>query len=50
MIHQVTRSDGVHLSALRGPLRIDGLRPPGNGRAAPAVGADSARIRAEFGL
>jgi crotonobetainyl-CoA:carnitine CoA-transferase CaiB-like acyl-CoA transferase len=50
MVHQVTRSDGVRLSALRGPLRIDGLRPPGNGRAAPAVGADSARIRAEFGL
>ncbi len=50
MVHQVTRSDGVHLSALRGPLRIDGHRPPGNGRAAPAVGADSARIRAEFGL
>jgi crotonobetainyl-CoA:carnitine CoA-transferase CaiB-like acyl-CoA transferase len=50
MVHQVTRNDGVHLSALRGPLRIDGQRLPGNGRAAPAVGADSAGIRAEFGL
>lgn len=50
MVHDVTRSDGVCLSALRGPLRIDGLRPPGNGRAAPTVGADSQRIRAEFDL
>jgi len=50
LVHEVTRGDGLRLSALRGPLRFDGRRSAGNGRAAPAIGADSARIRAEFGL
>jgi hypothetical protein len=38
------------LWTLRAPIRVDGARPPGNGRAAPQVGEDSARLRAEFGL
>jgi CoA:oxalate CoA-transferase len=50
MVQEVLREDGVALRTLRAPLRVDGVRPMGNGRAAPRVGADSARIRAEFGL
>jgi crotonobetainyl-CoA:carnitine CoA-transferase CaiB-like acyl-CoA transferase len=50
IVQEVTRGDGVALCTLRAPLRIDGVRLPGNGAAAPQVGADSARLRAEFGL
>jgi crotonobetainyl-CoA:carnitine CoA-transferase CaiB-like acyl-CoA transferase len=50
MLQEVVRGDGVGLTTLRAPLRIDGARPAGNGRAAPQVGADSERLRAEFGL
>ncbi len=50
LVHEVSRTDGLRLSALRGPLRFDSRRPRGNGRAAPTIGADSARIKAEFGL
>jgi crotonobetainyl-CoA:carnitine CoA-transferase CaiB-like acyl-CoA transferase len=50
MVQAVTRPDGIALHTLRAPLRFDGARPPGNGRAAPEVGADTARLRKEFGL
>jgi crotonobetainyl-CoA:carnitine CoA-transferase CaiB-like acyl-CoA transferase len=50
MLQEVVREDGVRLTTLRAPLRFDGERPAGNGRAAPQVGADSDRLRAEFGL
>jgi len=46
MEREVTR-DGVTLRTVRGPVRIDGA-VPGNGRAAPALGADTARIRQEL--
>ncbi len=39
--------DGVALRGLRGPLRINGAAL-GDGRAAPALGADTARIKAEL--
>ncbi len=49
MLQTVTRDDGVSILTTRSPLRIDGERPR-TGRAAPLIGEQSARIRAEFGL
>jgi crotonobetainyl-CoA:carnitine CoA-transferase CaiB-like acyl-CoA transferase len=48
MLHTVTR-DGLAIRTTRGPVRIDGERPA-SAIAAPCVGADTAAIRAEFGL
>lgn len=50
MVQEVMRGDGMGLWTLRAPIRVDGARPPGNGRGAPQVGEHSARLRAEFGL
>jgi len=49
MLQTVTRADGVSIDTTRSPLRINGKRAA-VGQAAPLVGADSAAIRAEFGL
>ncbi|KUF09902.1 CaiB/BaiF CoA transferase family protein [Pseudoponticoccus marisrubri] len=49
MLQTVTRADGVALRTTRTPLVIDGQRAQ-DGRAAPRIGADTARIREEFGL
>lgn len=49
MLQTVTRSDGVSIDTTRSPLRINGKRAVVR-QAAPLVGADSAAIRAEFGL
>ena len=46
---QTVRRAGVALRTTRAPLRIDGVRPD-CAAAAPQVGADSAAIRAEFGI
>lgn len=48
MLQRVER-DGVGLTTTSSPLRIDGVRSR-NPAAAPAPGADTARIRLEFGL
>lgn len=48
MLQRVER-DGVGLTTTRSPMRIDGMRS-GFTAAAPATGADTARIRAEFDL
>jgi crotonobetainyl-CoA:carnitine CoA-transferase CaiB-like acyl-CoA transferase len=49
MLQEVMRGDGVSLATTRLPLRLDGRRPA-TPRAAPRIGEDSTRIRAEFGL
>ncbi|TPW27486.1 CoA transferase [Martelella alba] len=49
MLQTVTREDGVSITTTRSPLRIDGKRGA-TGRAAPLIGEQSARIRAEFNL
>ncbi|MDD7970883.1 CaiB/BaiF CoA transferase family protein [Roseinatronobacter alkalisoli] len=49
MLQTVTRGDELSVATTRTPLRIDGIRP-GTRAAAPLIGADSAQIRAEFGL
>ncbi len=49
LLQTVTRDDGVSIVTTRSPLRIDGQRPH-SADAAPKIGADSAAIRAEFGL
>ncbi|MEO8240942.1 MAG: CaiB/BaiF CoA-transferase family protein [bacterium] len=49
LLQTVTRDDGVSILTTRSPLRIDGQRPA-CADAAPRIGADSAAIRAEFGL
>lgn len=49
MLQTVTRADGVSIDTTRSPLRINGKRAVVR-QAAPLVGADSAAIRAEFGL
>lgn len=49
MLQTVTRDDAVSILTTRAPLRINGVRP-GTVAAAPAIGAHSAAIRAEFGL
>ncbi|WP_176082889.1 CaiB/BaiF CoA-transferase family protein [Martelella sp. HB161492] len=49
MLQTVTREDGVSITTTRSPLRIDGKRGA-TGRAAPLIGEQSDRIRAEFNL
>lgn len=50
MVQEVGREDGARLRTLRAPLRFEGARPTGNGRAAPLVGQHTSRLREEFGL
>ncbi|HLV83062.1 CaiB/BaiF CoA transferase family protein [Devosia alba] len=49
MLQTVTREDNVSITTTRSPLRINGQRAR-TYRAAPLIGEQSARIRAEFGL
>jgi len=49
MLQTVTREDNVSILTTRSPLRINGERAR-TSRAAPLIGEQSARIRAEFGL
>lgn len=49
MLQTVTREDNVSILTTSSPLRIDGKRPH-TGRAAPLIGEQSKKIRAEFGL
>jgi len=49
MLQTVTREDDVAILTTRSPIRIDGQRAR-TSRAAPLIGEQSARIRAEFGL
>lgn len=49
MLQTVTREDNVAITTTKSPLRINGQRAQTH-RAAPLVGEQSARIRAEFGL
>lgn len=49
MLQTVTREDNVSITTTRSPLRVNGVRAR-TGRAAPLVGEQSAKIRAEFGL
>ncbi|MGB3025659.1 CaiB/BaiF CoA transferase family protein [Paradevosia shaoguanensis] len=49
MLQTVTREDNVSITTTRAPLRINGKRPKTH-RAAPLIGEQSAKIRAEFGL
>lgn len=49
MLQTVTREDNVSITTTRSPLRVNGERARTH-RAAPLVGEQSARIRAEFGL
>ena len=49
MLQHVTREDGVDILTTRSPLRVNGVRARTT-RAAPLIGEQSAKIRAEFGL
>ncbi len=49
MLQTVTREDNVSILTTRSPLRVDGKRAT-TSRAAPLIGEQSAKIRAEFGL
>lgn len=49
MLQTVTRNDDVSILTTRSPLRINGRRPVTT-RAAPQIGEQSAKIRAEFDL
>jgi len=49
MLQTVTREDNVSITTTRAPLRINGKRPR-TSRAAPLIGEQSEKIRAEFGL
>lgn len=49
MLQTVTREDNVSITTTRSPLRVNGVRARTQ-RAAPLVGEQSAKIRAEFGL
>jgi len=49
MLQNVTRDDGVDILTTRSPLRVNGKRARSS-RAAPLIGEQSAKIRAEFGL
>jgi crotonobetainyl-CoA:carnitine CoA-transferase CaiB-like acyl-CoA transferase len=49
MLQVVTREDNVSITTTRSPLRINGKRAQTT-RAAPLIGEQSAKIRAEFGL
>lgn len=51
LLQTVSRGDGVAVCTTAAPIRIGGQRAGrADGAAAPRVGADSAAIRAEFGL
>ncbi|WFU08308.1 CaiB/BaiF CoA-transferase family protein [Rhizobium sp. CB3090] len=47
MLQTVTRSDGVSVRTTASPIRVDGIRSK-NGSAAPTIGSESEKIRAEF--
>jgi crotonobetainyl-CoA:carnitine CoA-transferase CaiB-like acyl-CoA transferase len=49
MLQTVTREDNVSITTTRSPLRVNGVRSQTH-RAAPLIGEQSAKIRAEFGL
>jgi len=49
MLQTVRREDGVSIETTRSPLRVNGVRAR-TSRAAPLIGEQSAKIRAEFGL
>ena len=49
MLQTVTREDNVSITTTKSPLRINGQRAQTH-RAAPLIGEQSAKIRAEFGL
>lgn len=49
MLQTVTREDGVRIETTRSPLRVNGRRAT-TARAAPLIGEQSDKIRAEFGL
>ncbi|WDR00678.1 CaiB/BaiF CoA-transferase family protein [Devosia sp. J2-20] len=49
MLQTVTREDNVSITTTRSPLRVNGQRARTH-RAAPLIGEQSAKIRAEFGL
>lgn len=49
MLQTVTHDDGVSIETTRSPIRVDGVRARTH-RAAPLIGEQSAKIRAEFGL
>jgi crotonobetainyl-CoA:carnitine CoA-transferase CaiB-like acyl-CoA transferase len=49
MLQVVTREDNVSITTTKSPLRINGKRNATT-RAAPLIGEQSAKIRAEFGL
>lgn len=49
MLQTVTREDNVSITTTRSPIRINGQRAR-TSRAAPLIGEQSARIRAEFNL
>ncbi|HEY8576065.1 MAG TPA: CaiB/BaiF CoA-transferase family protein [Devosia sp.] len=49
MLQTVTREDNVSITTTRSPLRVNGVRAR-TSRAAPLIGEQSERIRAEFGL
>ncbi|WP_395817216.1 CaiB/BaiF CoA transferase family protein [Devosia sp.] len=49
MLQTVTRADNVSITTTRSPIRINGQRAR-TSRAAPLIGEQSARIRAEFNL
>lgn len=49
MLQTVTREDDVSITTTRSPIRINGQRAR-TSRAAPLIGEQSARIRAEFNL
>jgi len=47
MLQTVTRGDGVSVQTTASPIRVNGERAK-NGLAAPAIGSQSDKIRAEF--
>jgi len=47
MLQTVTRGDGVSVQTTASPIRVNGVRAK-NGLAAPAIGSQSDKIRAEF--
>ncbi len=49
LLQTVTRADNVSITTTRSPLRINGIRARTD-HAAPLIGEQSAKIRAEFGL
>lgn len=47
MTQEVTRHGGVSLQTTRSPIRVNGTRHK-NGKAAPSLGSDNEKLRAEF--